>query len=151
MSIGSASSASSFSALTLAVYKLARDRSSVKDKIKTLQREDLAQLSRVGSGSSCRSLFSPWCIWSGGDISNFYSPWNRLLHQLVVVESQAKTISSTQAHQIVRTSPHFKNRVDRAEKRLKSLFLAFKLKDWKRCFKICYEEFMDLHSLFENG
>ena len=141
MSIGSASSASSFSALTLAVYKLAKERSPIKDKIKTLQKKDLAQLSRVGSGSSCRSFFSPWCIWSDRDVSSFHPPWNQLLHQLIIVENQPKSISSSESHQRVKTSPHFKKRTDRANTRMKSLCLALRMQNWKKGFKICYEEF----------
>ena len=151
MSIGSASSASSFAALTMAVYELAKERSPIKDKINTLQKRDLAQLSRVGSGSSCRSFFSPWCIWSDRDVSAFHPPWDQLLHQLIIVESQPKSISSSEAHQRVKTSPHFKNRIDRANTRMNSLLSALQMKNWKKGFKICYEEFMDLHSLFETA
>ena len=151
MAIGAASSASSFSALTLATYKLAKDRSSIKNQIKTLQTEDLAYLSRVGSGSSCRSFFSPWCVWSRKQVKALTSSWNQLLHQLIIIERQAKYISSTQAHQMVKTSPHFKNRTDRANKRMKNLSEALNKKDWEKCFKICYEEFLDLHLLFETA
>ncbi len=147
---GAASSASSFAALTLAAYELAKTRSPLKDKIKNLQIKDLAQLSRIGSGSSCRSFFSPWCIWSGKDISLFQAPW-QLLHQLIIVENQTKPVSSREAHQRVKTSPHFKDRVKRANKRLKLLISALQTRDWKKCFKICYEEFMDMHSLFETA
>ena len=52
---------------------------------------------------------------------------------------------------MVKTSPHFKNRSDRAKKRLKSLSQALNRKNWKKCFHICYEEFLDLHSLFETA
>ena len=53
-SIGLASSASSFAALTLATYKLAKNNSFFK---KDLSISSLSQLSRLGSGSSCRSFF----------------------------------------------------------------------------------------------
>lgn len=148
---GSASSASSFSALTLATYELAKNRSSIKDKIRNLQAKDLAMLSRVGSGSSCRSFFSPWCIWSNREISTFQTDWSFLLHQLIIVESKPKQISSTKAHQMVKTSPHFKDRSERVSKRMNSLCEALNLRDWESCFKICYEEFLDLHSLFETA
>src|SRR5439155_26260543 len=53
---GIASSASSFSALTMAVASLLRRPEST---------EELARLSRAASGSSCRSFFGPWCVWDG--------------------------------------------------------------------------------------
>ena len=149
--IGAASSASSFSALTLAAYKLARDRSALKEKTNNMTIQDLAHLSRVGSGSSCRSFFSPWCIWTNQKILPFETSWKRLLHQLIVVDFQAKEASSTKAHKMVKTSPHFKNRSDRAKKRMESLSQALNRKNWKKCFQICYEEFLDLHSLFETA
>ena len=147
MSAGSASSASSFSALTLAVYKLAKQQSDLKE----LTTQDLAHLSRIGSGSSCRSFFSPFCLWTDQRVEVFKNSWKSFFHQLVIVDLQAKKISSTQAHQMVRTSPHFKMRAERAEKRLQSLSEALNQKSWQKCFTICYEEFLDLHSLFETA
>ena len=151
-SIGSASSASSFSALTLAVYKLAREKSSLKpEKFKSIKAQELAHLSRVGSGSACRSLFAPWCLWEGYKIHSFECSWNRLLHQFVIVDSKNKKIDSTQAHQRVKTSPQFAQRADRANKRLHALKASLNLEDWKKCFQLCYEEFLDIHSLFESS
>ena len=150
--IGSASSASSFSALTLAVYKLAREKSSLKpEKLKSIKAQELAHLSRSGSGSACRSLFSPWCLWEGYKIHSFECSWNRLLHQLVIVDSKDKKIDSTQAHERVKTSPLFTQRADRANKRLHALKASLNLEDWRKCFQICYEEFLDIHSLFESS
>ncbi|MCY4322035.1 MAG: hypothetical protein OXC37_06520 [Bdellovibrionaceae bacterium] len=151
-SIGSASSASSFSALTLAVYKLAREKSSLPpDKFKQIKVQELAHLSRVGSGSACRSLFSPWCLWEGYKINSLEYSWNHLLHQLILIDSKNKKISSTKAHHKIETSPQFLKRADRANKRLLALKASLNLEDWKTSFKICYEEFLDIHSLFESS
>lgn len=149
--IGTASSASSFSALSLAVYKLAKARSTQKKEISYIKQQDLAGLSRIGSGSSIRSFFSPWCIWTHQNVQTLKSPWSKLLHQLIVVNLQEKKISSTKAHERVKTSPYFKRRKERAERRIKSLLSAFQIKDWKQCYQICYKEFMDLHTLFESS
>ena len=147
MSAGAASSASSFAALTLATYRLAKDHSSLNDRGK----EALSELSRIGSGSSCRSFFSPWSLWTGRSALPFKETWGKLFHQLVIVDSQIKKVSSTTAHKLVKTSPAFKGRTDRVKKRLKTLSSALQKKDWKPCFKVCYEEFMDMHSLFETA
>ena len=148
---GIASSASSFSALTLAVYEMAKEKSVRKEGLKDLDREVLAQLSRSGSGSSCRSFFSPWAFWQGTAVQSFEGPWKTLLHQLVLVHSGEKSISSSLAHQMIKTSPYFKGRELRVKSRLEALFTAFKQKNWKNGFDICYEEFMDMHSLFETA
>lgn len=148
---GAASSASSFSALTKACLKLAEDRSPLKSHLKAMTEEDKAFLSRVGSGSSCRSFFSPWCLWKEERIESFQSPWSRLYHQLILVDETAKKISSSKAHEHIKTSPLFKGRVGRAEERSRKLFKAFQDKDWEQSFQICFDEFLDLHSLFETS
>ena len=151
-SIGAASSASSFSALTLAVYKLAKEKSSLEQsKFRSIKAQELAHLSRVGSGSSGRSLFAPWCLWEGYKIHSFECSWNHFLHQLVIVDDKDKKISSTTAHQRIETSPQFAQRADRANKRLVALKASLNLEDWKQSFQICYEEFLDIHSLFESA
>ncbi len=151
ISIGTASSASSFCALTQAVYKLAKNRSPIKSLINKMTWEKLAQLSRVGSGSSCRSFFAPFCLWEDSGVRAFTAPWGKLLHQLVVIDPRPKKISSTKAHERVRTSPHFKDRPIRAKKRMQFLMRAFEQRDWRACFKICNEEFLDIHLLFESS
>ena len=151
-SIGSASSASSFSALTLAVYKLAKEKTNLeKNKFRRIKSNELAHLSRVGSGSSCRSFCEPWCIWDAYKVYTFKNSWDYLLHQLVIVDNQGKKVSSTTAHQNIETSPQFSGRGKRANKRLVALQTSFNLGDWKSCFKICYEEFLDMHFLFESS
>ncbi len=148
LSIGAASSASSFSALTLATYKLAKDVSSRKDYIDSLTREDLSAISRLGSGSSCRSFFSPWSLWRGQFATEYRCPFKGLIHQLIVVDRAVKIVSSRQAHIRILGSPYFKGRVQRAEKRFKELVTALKVQDWKKCFEISWAEFKDMHHLF---
>ena len=149
--IGAASSASSFAALTMATYKLAKDRSSLKDLNNNININTLSRLSRLGSGSSCRSFFSPWSVWTNEKATSFTSNWKHLLYQLIVVDAQQKIMSSTKAHECIQTSPHFKNRSDRAKKRFESITQALNTQNWKKCFQISYEEFLDLHSLFETA
>ena len=81
----------------------------------------------------------------------FKTSYPHLLHQLIVVDPQEKQISSTKAHSLVKTSPHFKGRADRAKMRLKALSEALNQTDWRLCFNFCYEEFLDMHSLFETA
>ena len=151
LSIGAASSASSFSALTLATYRLAQNHSSRKEFISRLTKKDLSRLSRVGSGSSCRSFFSPWSYWVGEFAQDYSCSFEDLIHQLVVVDSSIKSVSSSGAHKQVLTSPHFKNRVLRAEKRCLHLKQALDSKNWKKIFEISWDEFVDMHQLFETS
>ena len=147
-SAGIASSASSFAALTLASYQLAKSHSFFK---KNVSLSSLSQLSRLGSGSSCRSFFSPWSIWRGNKARLIAVPWNHLIHQVIIIEPSIKNISSSEAHQKVLSSPLFKKRPERASARLSRLLKAFKDKSWEACHSIVWEEFCDMHQLFETS
>ena len=148
---GLASSAAGFSALTLAALRVALDRSPFQKELGALSQKDLSCLSRAGSGSSCRSFLSPWALWEGRGAKAFKAPWPRLLHQLVLTDPRPKSTSSTAAHQRVASSPLFEGRAQRATARLRSLREAFGRRDWQKAFRICREEFLDMHSLFSSA
>ena len=151
LSAGVASSASSFASLCLAAYELAKDQSSKKDFINSLTRQDLSTLARLGSGSACRSLFSPWAVWQNQHALNYQCPFDFLIHQLVIIDDTPKKISSRQAHKEILSSPNFKGRLQRVEKHLKDLMQSLQTQNWKDCFKICMKEFEDMHNLFETS
>lgn len=142
---GLASSASSFAALTLATASLFQ-------KMKPQEwGEDprvLSSLSRQGSGSSCRSLFSPWALWKSESAEAVDLPYPDLHHQVVIVEDGKKTVSSSEAHKLVAGSSLFPGRVERAEKRLQELVSSLRAQDWQRSFEITWAEFWDMHALF---
>ena len=136
---GLASSASSFCAATRAVAAfLRRDETAA----------DLAQLSRAGSGSSCRSFFVPWCLWDGDAIGALDFPLDPLLHMVVIVDGGRKQVSSSEAHARVVTSPRFAGRADRARRRLSDLVQALKASDWRSACEISSAEYLDMHQLF---
>jgi len=143
---GLASSASSFAALTLASARLAEHYGH-----EALHTVDLAELSRQGSGSSCRSFFGPWVLWSGSSIRPMEMPFGRLQHLVVVASSEKKQVASSQAHQRVLTSPLFEGRPARAEARLAQLLMAFRQEQWSELFNIVWSEFWDMHALFETS
>ena len=148
---GVASSASSFCALTRAAYTLARHYSTEKKNLEKFDVSSLSALSRRGSGSSCRSFFRPWSLWEGDKAQAIDLSFSSLIHQLVVVNTGAKSVSSSESHKRILTSPFFKGRVERAKHRLAGLLKALKNKEWNQCFKITWEEFQDLHQLYESS
>ena len=148
---GLASSASSFAALTLATFEMAKDQSRNKAMIESLSLEDLSALSRQGSGSSCRSLFSPWALWKSEGAESIKFPYDLLLHDVLILEEEKKTVSSSEAHKRVTTSALFAGRVERAETRLKDLSSALNLKQWANAFEITWSEMWDMHALFETS
>ncbi len=111
----------------------------------------LADLSRQGSGSSCRSFFTPWSLWSTEGAESIELPYHDLIHQVIVVADALKTVSSSDAHVRVNSSLLFKGRPERAEQRLSSLMESLKSRDWNESMKIAWAEFWDMHALFETA
>ncbi len=142
---GLASSASSFAALTLATSMLARELHG-----QVFSPGELSRWSRKGSGSSCRSFFSPWAIWRG-DGAESCELITRLEHAVILVEEGKKAVSSSEAHRRVPTSALFEGRVARAEKRLSDLLKCLGSGRWNEAFEICWAEFQDMHALFETS
>lgn len=147
MGTGLASSASSFAALT----KCAVTAFTELTNVTPLPISGIAKLSRQGSGSSCRSFFTPWALWEDTEISAIKLPYRHLIHQIILVDNKEKEISSSKAHKLVLTSPNFKGRTTRASQNLDELMSALNNKDWKNAYQICWREFMDMHELFHTA
>lgn len=144
---GLASSASSYAALTrCAIYAISELLS-----IDHLTISEQAMLSRQGSGSSCRSFFSPWALWRDETVYQPEIPYNNLIHQVVVVTQEKKAVSSSDAHRRVPSSDLFIGRPERANKRLDTLLTALQQQDWEHAYQISWQEFWDMHALFETA
>lgn len=144
---GIASSASSFAALTRCAISAISELTNTSP-MSTL---DQALFSRLGSGSSCRSFYAPWCVWHDQEVYAIELPFSDLKHQAIVFESQEKKISSSEAHQRVPSSRFYEKRAERATQRFHELLQAFKLKDWYKIYQLSFDEFMDMHQLFETA
>ncbi|MCB0356433.1 MAG: diphosphomevalonate decarboxylase [Bdellovibrionales bacterium] len=147
---GIASSASSFAALTLASYEVAKD---LGKKSLDVNLQKLAELSRGFSGSSCRSFIGPLCEWSDA-VQSVESTYENLFHYVVIVDAAKKQVSSSEAHLRVQTSQLFNGRAERAQWRLqavKECLVDTSITSWKKLFQLCWEEFWDMHALFETS
>jgi diphosphomevalonate decarboxylase len=143
-SSGMASSASSFAALTrCATIALSEITQKPLPSV-----EEQAQLSRLGSGSSCRSFFSPWALWSEKEVKAVDLPYQELIYQGVVISNKKKEVSSSEAHNRVKSSPFYETRSQTAEENLRVLLNALISKDWNTAYHICWREFHDMHRLF---
>lgn len=145
---GLASSASSFAALTLAAAEMFQQ---INPQGWGTDKRVLSELSRQGSGSSCRSIFSPWALWQEEYAQPMNIPHSAMHHIVVVVEASKKEVSSSEAHKLVTTSPRFEGRVERAEIRLRDLIQALCFDDWHMARQIVWDEFNDMHRLFETS
>ena len=149
---GVASSASSFAALTkaacLAMGEITKARNPRRQDLTALE---LASMSRKGSGSSCRSFFSGWVLWSGEQVEPMELPQKNLIHVLAIVNDEKKAVSSSQAHKLISTSALYQGRPERAESRLSSLTQALLTSQWQKAYEITWAEFWDMHALFETA
>lgn len=143
---GLASSASSFAALTRCAV-LALSELTGKE---TPTVEEQAQLSRLGSGSSCRSFFSPWALWEENEVKGLELPYTELKHQVIVISNQEKEVSSSEAHKRVQTSTLYSLRPQRAEERLSQLLRALNAMDWPTIYQLCWDDFEEMHQLFSS-
>jgi diphosphomevalonate decarboxylase len=144
---GLASSASSFAALTIVSCQALSELTHAKP----LSPAQIGDLSRQGSGSSCRSVFTPWAVWTAEGVEAIELPYKSLLHQVVVVNDQIKSVSSSEAHTRVTSSLLFNGRTERAESRLKDLLAALRAQNWADAYQITWAEFWDMHVLFETS
>ncbi len=141
---GLASSASSFAALTICACRALSDLTQTP----LLSVVEQAQWSRKGSGSSCRSFFSPWALWKDEEVGAIDLPYPSLIHQAVVISNDEKGVSSSEAHRMIETSPFYGSRPQQAAENLKSLLRAFQAQDWESAYQICWREFQSMHALF---
>ena len=146
-SSGLASSASSFAALTkCAVLALSELTEKPVPSI-----DEQAKLSRVGSGSSCRSFYAPWALWKEEEVQAIDLPYKDMIHQVIIISHEEKEVPSREAHMRIRESRWYDTRTQRAENNLKALLEAFGNLDWQRAYQICWQEFQDIHQLFETA
>lgn len=148
LGVGLASSASSFAALTLVAAKAA----SALTHQHQLPLEKIIALSREGSGSSCRSFYEGWVLWENESVQKMnYSSYDNLIHQVILLETHEKEVPSSQAHQRVKTSPFYNDRPSRATEHLNLFIQALKNENWSNLYQIAWNEFHDMHRLFETA
>ena len=155
---GIASSASAFSALTLAAASIAFQN--IDEFIKKLDGEPdffnlLASTSRLGSGSSCRSFYGPYCSWDGKEevkrIDEIHGTFSSVVDLVAIIDDTEKTVSSSRAHEIVKSSPLWVGRADRADSRSERVVQCLKSGDWNSAAEEVFSEALEMHSLFHTS
>jgi diphosphomevalonate decarboxylase len=145
-SAGLASSASGFAALTIAATEALGLE---------LDKRQLSILSRLGSGSSCRSIYGGYVKWVAGNSSNnsyayqLYDEnyWD-LRDLIVIVGSEEKKISSREGMEISKkTSPIYTNFVKIGERNVKMVENWLKEKKFENLGKIIELESFLLHAV----
>lgn len=143
-SAGIASSASSYAALAKCLSSFLKEL-----KVKELPHE--SYLARLGSGSACRSCFSPFSIWEEEDFEQAKSfPRGQmppLGDTIVLIDKKRKKVSSSMGHSFM-DSHHYKEaRIKRANLHLKKMKESFQRGDFKSLGELMEKEALELHAL----
>ena len=145
---GIASSASGFTALTLAIRAACGAPNS---EVAALSR----QVRRSGSGSATRSVLGGYVEWptassetadpdpAAGPIAPA-SHWE-LLDLIAIVRAEAKSVTSRDGHRRAATSPHFVRRLELLDGRLTAVRQAILDRDLSTLGPVIEEEAIELH------
>jgi len=158
-SSGIASSASGMSALALCLCELdAKLRNAETDHESFLKRASL--ISRLGSGSACRSTYALLALWgtheSVPSSSDMYAiglgdelhPVFRNYHDdILIVSDREKSVSSSAGHQLMENNVYASARYNQAQERLTAMLQALREGNLQAFVKMTEEEALTLHAL----
>jgi len=155
-SSGIASSASGFSAIALAIVELEQKITGFSENDKYLK---ASFLSRLGSGSACRSLYGPAAIWGLHEkvpnSSNEFAIEHSELHQdfksyqdtILLIDKGTKKVSSTAGHDLMNNHPFSKQRFFQAYQNLESMIEILKNGDLEKFISLSESEALTLHAM----
>jgi len=157
-SSGIASSASSMSALALCLCTLEDNLfGTLNDDDAFVQKA--SYIARLGSGSACRSIFSPMAIWgktSGIENSSdeyaiafdqAHEAFNGLHDDILIVSSGEKSVSSRAGHTLMEDNSYAEPRYQQARHRMQRLLESLKDGDLNTFGQIAENEALTLHAL----
>lgn len=152
---GIASSASGLAALTIASLAAWFDAPSFHAlEEHKFFKKDIADLSRMGSGSAGRSLWGGFVLWEKSTsallqkISQSFNHthWD-LCDSVALFSKEAKKVSSTEGHRLAWTSPLFPPRQAIIHERLQSLIDAIKHREMNKLGPIIEQEALEMHAV----
>lgn len=157
-SSGIASSASGMSALSLCIMDM--ERQLYPEMSDDYFRQKASFLSRLGSGSACRSIEGPLVVWGKHEeIENsnllFGTVYPYEVHPnfkgyqdtILLVDKGEKQVSSTVGHGLMHGHDYAKTRFLQAHKNLSTLIAVFKSGDLDQFIKIVESEALTLHAM----
>ena len=155
---GIASSASGFGALSISsILTWTNSRNFQELLSKGFNMKKLEDISRIGSGSSCRSFVPGFAHWKRG-----VSPEDQSVEQIedhnwslsdtiVVVSRLKKKVSSRQGHKLSVQSPYFDQRLIEVKTRIERILEAINTNDIESFGKVIEEEACSLHKVIETS
>ena len=152
-SSGIASSASAFSALSLCLVDIEKSLTDNKDFY-----NKSSFVSRLGSGSACRSIFGPASSWGKSNLiknsQNEYATPFKLpkfftdYHDtILIVDEKSKSVSSSVGHGLVNNHQFKGGRIKQANKNLKNLIKSMEDENVDEFINIVENEALTLHGM----
>ncbi len=157
-SAGIASSASAFSALALCLCSLDAEFFGIMLDENEF-RFKASYVARLGSGSACRSLFPGFTVWGSSrafpgssdllavPVPDVHPLFNTLRDTILLVNKDAKPVSSSEGHSRMTGHPFAEARVKQAVKNTAQLLEALKTGDKQTFIRIVENEAFILHAL----
>ncbi len=158
-SAGIASSASAMSALALCLCSFEDRIFGTLSNIDEFRRK-ASYLSRLGSGSACRSIYEYAAIWgeSGevdGATNDYAIPFGEFLHpvfktfhdDILIISKGEKSVSSTIGHGMMDGNIYASSRYKQARQRFHEVLIALKQGDLESFGRITEGEALTLHAL----
>jgi len=157
-SSGIASSASGLSALALCLMDMEKQMVADLDDKHFIEKASF--LSRLGSGSACRSLEGPIIVWGAhpeiegsNNLVGIKYPFE--VHQnfqnyqdtILLVDKGEKQVSSTVGHALMHNHPFAEQRFRQADSNLSKLIPVLKNGDLEEFVKIVESEALSLHAM----
>lgn len=158
-SAGIASSASAMSALALCLCSIEEELFQTNlSEAAFLQKA--SYVSRLGSGSACRSVYPAAALWGKsvnveGSSDEYAIPCTELIHpvfkdfnnDILIVSNEEKNVSSSQGHALMENNIFAEARYKQANIRLNNLLRALKEGDVDTFGSIVENEAMTLHAM----
>jgi diphosphomevalonate decarboxylase len=158
-STGIASSASSMSALGLCLADFFTHMGLLPDNRKEFLQE-ASRLSRLASGSACRSVYGGYVLWGyvpgfAGSSDEFAIPvpfevnpaFREMKDAILVVSSKEKGVSSRAGHSLMESHPYAGKRFETAMSNILEISKALHSGDYDRFIDITESEALGLHAL----
>ena len=155
-SSGIASSASGMSAVAMAICEMQRRFENKED----LDLQKVSMLSRLGSGSACRSVFPDMAVWGQhedwlGSSDEYAICITDQIHEIfksyhddiLIVSDKEKSVSSTAGHGLMESNPYADTRYAQANDHMKRLKAILADGDVEAFGRLAEREALTLHAL----
>lgn len=158
-SAGIASSASSYGALALSLCSIEKEVYSLEETKEAFLRK-ASFLARLGSGSASRSVYGGFVLWGrtpeieqSGDeeavplLSEISPVFQTLRDTILVVNSGAKKVSSSEGHKLMNFHPYTPARIIQARDNISRIIMILKTGNLPGFVELVENEALSLHAL----